>query len=228
MSESPSVMRRSVTQSWVYQEQPTQISLQGHPFKQGQDKYASPCQKGQENNSSVNVTVDSHLLLLCALNELWNSGKLECSQILRVQQFPFQNAVFSHFFLTPTPFESYHLGFQPWPRELGRNSRLQGKSIKLIVNRAQCEEFAFSVDKPWARVSPTLRLASLSKWSGLPHSYSLPHLFQKNNNKGKAQGKPNSHQRLSKQMETSDISSLHCTGKGKKNLKATPDIRKLA
>ena len=168
------------------------------------------------------MTVDSHLLLLCALNELWNSGKLECSQILRNQQFPFQNVVFSHFFLTPNPFESYHLGFQPLPRERGRNSRLQRKSIKLIVNTAQCEEFAFSVDKPWARMSPTLWLASLSKWSGLPHSYSFPRLFQKNNSKGKAQGKPNSLQRLSKQMETSDISSLHCTGKGKKKLKSNP------
>ena len=110
--------------------------------------------------------------------------KLECSQILKSQQFPFQNAVFSHFFLTPNLFGIYHLGFQPLPNETGRNLRLQGKNIKLVVNMAQCEEFAFSVDKQ--------RYHQLFDWlhyrNGLGFRIDTAHICfsEKSNNKERA------------------------------------------
>ena len=47
--ESPLVINRSVARSCIYQVHPAQMSVQGHPFKQGQEKYASPDTKGKES-----------------------------------------------------------------------------------------------------------------------------------------------------------------------------------
>ena len=111
--ESPLVINRSVTQSCVLQVHPAQTSFQGHSFKQGQEKYVSCCQKGQEKKLVENM-IAGHLTFcsfLPGMNRKTLGRKLECSPILKNQQFPLQNALFSHFFPCLNSFGFHHPGF---------------------------------------------------------------------------------------------------------------------
>lgn len=160
------------------------------------------------------MTVESHLLLLCALNKLWCFGKEVGIVTNNKESAILYKILCSHISSSPsTPFLS-----TTWVAYICRSvpilSQWDRQKLKTTEKEYQDCQYGslwrvFLLHRwTWARVSPTLGLASLPKWSGLLHRSSL--YFSENR-------KTNSYQR---QIEVSDISSLYCTEKGEKTFKS--------